>query len=65
MNHEILEENDDTELIDTEADLQDLDAGVPGFVNYIHQDRTEVRADADPLPTIAATIPNRDALNNE
>jgi len=30
-------ENDDNELVDTKADLQDMDAGTAGFTNYIKE----------------------------
>ena len=65
---EIMEEDDDAEHFDTETDLQDVDAGVSGFVNYIRDhDETDVRAVSDPLPTLPPnpTVPKRDTLNNE
>jgi len=33
---EVLEDNDD-ELVDTKADLQDMDAGTAGFTNYMKE----------------------------
>ena len=40
---EIMEEDDDAEHFDTETDLQDVDAGVSGFINYIcDHDETDV-----------------------
>ena len=59
---EVLEDDDD-ELVDTEADLQDMDAGTAGFTNYMNE-----RSSADPLLPSQQSIPiapNCDALSNQ
>ena len=35
QNPDELMEEDDTELVDTEGDIQDMDAGTAGFTNYL------------------------------
>ena len=54
---EILEEDDDTEPVDTEADLEDTDAGTAGFTNYMHD-----QAGSD---SAMPTAPSCDALSNQ
>jgi hypothetical protein len=51
-------EEDDTEVADTEGDIQDMDTGSAGFTNYLFQ---RVGADPDVVPD----APNCDALNNQ
>ena len=59
---EVLEEDDEHEP-DTEADLQDVDAGTAGFTEYIHQQPDPDSADQlhDHIPV----APNCDALANQ
>ena len=61
---DVLEEDDVEHEVDTETDLQDSDAGLPGFVNYIEmvgpEHGSSISAGVSP-----ATAPNRDALNNQ
>ena len=54
---EIMEE-DDTELADTEGDIQDMDAGTAGFTDYINH---RLGTDSDDIPD----APNCDALSNQ
>src|SRR6266508_4611198 len=59
---EITEEHDDSDVVDTEADVQDMDAGTAGFTNYMNE-----RLGPDPgLQTHSIpNAPNCDALNNQ
>jgi hypothetical protein len=60
---EVLEEDDEDELVDTEADVQDMDAGTAGFTNYMNEP-----PDGDPHHLSYSSIPvppNCDALNNQ
>src|SRR6266508_1228927 len=58
----ITEEDDDSDVVDTEANVQDMDAGTAGFTNYMNE-----RLGPDPgLQTHSIpNAPNCDALNNE
>ena len=58
---EPLDDDDEEEMVDTEADIQDVDAGAPGFADYIHP--------ADKLGELnyqqTPDVPGQDALNNQ
>lgn len=60
---ELMEEEDDEDLVDTEADVQDVDAGTAGFTNYMNErlgpDLHLHSHDTTP------NAPNSDALNNQ
>jgi hypothetical protein len=61
-------EEDDANQDDAEADLQDGDAGAPGFVNYIRDNRGPSTGHDYNLPMadhITPHAPGQDALNNE
>lgn len=51
-------EEDDTDLVDTEGDIQDMDAGTAGFTNYMNQ-----RLSTNPDGT--SNAPNCDAFSNQ
>lgn len=54
-------EEEDCDLIDTEADVRDMDAGTAGFTNYMND-----RPGPDPhLGDSMPDAPNCDALNNQ
>lgn len=60
---EELEEDDQEALVDTEADVQDVDAGTAGFTNYMNDE-----PGSDPLLPSQTSIPiapNCDALCNQ
>jgi hypothetical protein len=60
---EIMEGDDEDNLVDTEADVQDRDAGTDGFTNYMNE-----RPDSNPLlpsQDSSPNAPNCDALNNQ
>ena len=61
-NSEEIIEEDDTDLGDTELDVQDMDAGTAGFTNYMN----DLRSDPDqPLLDSIPNAPHCDALNNQ
>jgi len=60
---EMMEEDDENDMVDTEADIQDMDAGTSGFTNYM-----DGRLGSDPHHHFQDSIPiapNCDALNNQ
>jgi hypothetical protein len=59
-------EDDIGDLVDTEADVQDVDAGTAGFTNYMNQ-RLGPEPDVPDLPSrdTIPDAPNCDALNNQ
>jgi hypothetical protein len=59
-------EDDIDDLVDTEADVQDVDAGTAGFTNYMNE-RLGPEQPAPDLPSqdTIPDAPNCDALNNE
>lgn len=59
---EIMEE-DDSDMVDTEADVEDMDAGTAGFTNYMNG-----QPGPDPdlhLQDVIPNAPNCDALSNQ
>ena len=59
-----MEEEDPDGQDDAEADVQDLDAGAAGFVNYIQHEQTESNVNSNPDPEFYSG-PHRDTLNNQ
>ena len=60
---EVLEEDETNWPVDTEADIQDMDAGTAGFTNYMQD---VLGADsANPSHSSMPTPPNCDALSNQ
>jgi hypothetical protein len=57
-----MEEEDLDGEEDADADVQDLDAGAAGFVNYIQHEGSESNTNPDPKFSPA---PQRDTLNNQ
>jgi len=56
---DIMEEDDENDLVDMEADVQDMDAGTVGFTNYMDN-----QPGLEPQPHIPIP-PNCDTLNNQ
>jgi hypothetical protein len=60
---EVLEEDETNDLVDSEADIQDVDAGTAGFTTYMHD---ALGADlAAPAQSSMPTPPTCDALSNQ
>jgi len=63
QNPDDVTEEEDSDLIDTEADVRDTDAGIAGFTDYMND-----RLSRDPHPNVKDSMPdapNCDALNNQ
>ena len=60
---DLMEEDDEEDLVDTEADVQDIDAGMAGFTNYMNErlgPESHMHSHTD-----TPNAPNCDALNNQ
>jgi hypothetical protein len=66
---EMMEEDDTNDIVDMEADVQDVDAGTSGFTNYMADRPSSDRPNSDPHQHFQdrsiPVAPNCDALNNQ
>jgi hypothetical protein len=60
---EVLEEDETNDPVDSEADIQDVDAGTAGFITYMH-DALGANS-AAPVQSSMPTPPTCDALSNQ